>query len=447
MSTSLRRFLVPFPGLLLLAPAAGALTPQSLEPLRVMPVGDSITQGGNGYGSWRYWLWFSLPPAPVFDMVGDRHQVSPRDLPGNPDLGVYIRYYAGFDPDHEAFWGARSDQVAGQIFRAVDLTHPDVLLVHLGTNDIGQLGVSGLENARTYLTRLLTEARAAQPGVQVFLAQIIPIARSSGYGAATDLVPILNGIIGDVAAAESTLASPITLVDQYTGFEPLLELQSGGVHPNVLGEHHMAANWLASLLAHLDPPRPPREFTPLVLDPSFESLELADFAMAERPPGPWHSGGTTNTLRGIYNPGGNTYYGAEDDGVPAGADGAHVAYLYDYGPGDESVALYQTLATTCELGGIYTLTVAVGNRFQTNPYGPSTFGGFKIELLSGSTVLASVADTFVPPPGEFRDATLAFSANPLAPKLRRRALTVRMRLTNGLQGSATDFDNVRLSVK
>ena len=170
--------------------------------------------------------------------------------------------------------------------------------------------------------------------------------------------------------------------------------------------------------------------------------------MAERPSGtPWISGGTANTYRGVFNPGSDSYLGAAGNGTPLGADGDEVAYLYDAGPGVESVAMLQTIPTTCELGKTYTLTVAFGNRLQTNPYGPSLYGGFRFELLAENDVLVALSDSLVPPPGEFRDASVSFTADRLPVRLRRRALSVRLRLTSGVQGSSTDFDNVRLSVR
>ncbi len=435
----------------LLAAAPAAQDTSFRQPLakrRLMPVGDSITQGGDGFASWRYPLWFALPAELGLEFVGRRSWVFPTNTESNPNAKLYPDYHGAFDRDHEAWWGARTDQIAGLIYRASEAQRPDVVLVHLGTNDIGQLGEAGLENVRTHLSRLVAEVRAVRPSASFFLAQVIPIGQGNTFFEHGSLVSALNEEIVAVAQTSWTAASPVVPVDQFTGFDLATEMQSGGLHPNELGEQRIAKVWRAALAAHLPFALPPRHVAAAVLDPSFEALALADLVVVERPSGqPWASGGTPNTFRGVYNPGSDTYHGAAGSGTPVGADGDEVAYLYDAGAGSEATALYQTLATTCELGKTYTLRVAVGNRLPGNPYGPSTWGGFRIELLAGNEVIASVKDSLVPPPGEFRDASVAVTMNPLPVRLRRQALTVRMKLTNGAPGSATDFDRVRLEVR
>ena len=53
------------------------------------------------------------------------------------------------------------------------------------------------------------------------------------------------------AAANSTAASPITVVDQFTGFNPAMgQDTSDGVHPNASGSTKIAAKWFAR--AHAD---------------------------------------------------------------------------------------------------------------------------------------------------------------------------------------------------
>jgi hypothetical protein len=209
----------------------------------------------------------------------------------------------------------------------------------------------------------------------------------------------------------------------------------------------MAAVWLASLIENYVAPPPPRVPLPDVPDGSFEALDLPDLLVVQQPSAtPWRSAGTSATFRGLYNPGGDTYLDAHGNGVPRGGKGHDVAFLFDAGPGNESCALYQTLATTCERGRRYALTVAIGRRFDTNPYG-TTYGGFRLELLAGNDVLGVLEDSLVPPPGEFQDATLVVDTRTMPVRIQGQALTVRMRLATGAAGSATDFDWVRLEME
>ncbi|MEO1087168.1 MAG: G-D-S-L family lipolytic protein, partial [Acidobacteriota bacterium] len=72
-------------------------------PTRILFVGDSITQGGQGYASYRYPLYFDLLVAGYdVDFVG------PRDAAHNnvpPQPALYPDYDTTFDRDHAGYWG------------------------------------------------------------------------------------------------------------------------------------------------------------------------------------------------------------------------------------------------------------------------------------------------------------------------------------------------------
>ncbi len=424
-----------------LAPAAQRLVP------RLMPLGDSITQGGQGFASWRYPLWFALSSAHAVDFVGSRSIVFNGDGPGNPNTLVYTNYYTSFDRDHEGWWGIRTDQVDALAYSAALAAQPDLVLVHLGTNDIGQYGPLGLNNALFYLPRILAHIRAARPAVRIFVAQLIPIGPGTGYFDYAPLVDVFNVELAAIVQAESSPASPVYLVDQNTGFDVASHLQSDGLHPNVAGEIRMANVWSAALLANWIAPPPPTRRSVTLADGGFELPLLAlDGQSLEAPTSTaWHFGATVGAARGIYNPGASSYAGAAGLGTPQGAEGAQVLYLSDDVGRNAAAVAFQTLATTLENGLTYTLRVAVGRRLRGNPSG-TVYGGFKIELLAGNDVIALATDTFVPAAGTFQDATL--SCGPDVPaKWRGRALTVRFTTTSTAPHSATDFDDVRLTAQ
>ena len=77
------------------------------RPVRIMPLGDSITEGTSGDATWRYWLQKSVEAEGcVVDYVGSRRGV----LHGKPR-------FSDFDPDHEGHWGWTTAQVKAQIDR------------------------------------------------------------------------------------------------------------------------------------------------------------------------------------------------------------------------------------------------------------------------------------------------------------------------------------------
>src|SRR5947209_14639864 len=110
-------------GALLAAPAPARASVAS-RPIRVMPLGDSITWGvGSSTGSsYRADLWRRLVTQAGYhiDFVGSQQSGS---LP---------------DTDNEGHSGWRIDQIAGGIDGWLATYQPDVVLLHIGTNDMNQ---------------------------------------------------------------------------------------------------------------------------------------------------------------------------------------------------------------------------------------------------------------------------------------------------------------------
>jgi lysophospholipase L1-like esterase len=235
--------------LAVLAPSrAGAQT-------RILPLGDSITQGGQGFASYRYALWFQLEQAGRdVDFVGQRTALFGG---GTPDASAYPAYLTTFDRDHEGYWGWRTDEIDGITAAIASAAQPDIVLVHLGTNDIGQLGAAGVANADTHLRSIVAKLRAAVPRVTILLARVIPIGPGTTYFANAAQVAPLNTAISAIAADLDTPASRIFAVDQNTGFDVATMVQPDGLHPNLAGEAHMAGVWFARLSTLLPPgPQP-----------------------------------------------------------------------------------------------------------------------------------------------------------------------------------------------
>lgn len=220
---------------------------------RLMPLGDSITQGGQDFVSYRYELWFDLQDAGyVVDFVGGRDFINS----GTPDPALYPEYLTTFDRDHEGWWGRRTDEIADLILAAANAALPDIVLLHLGTNDIGQQASAGVTNAQSNLPLIVERLRQANPDVTIVMAQVIPIGPGSSYFANADQVAPLNAAISAIAAQLSTAQSPIVLVDAGAGFDLATMMQADGLHPNALGEAHIAAIWQAALEPLL-PDNPP----------------------------------------------------------------------------------------------------------------------------------------------------------------------------------------------
>ena len=127
----------------------------------------------------------------------------------------------------------------------------DIVLLHFATNDVwnNKTPATILQAYTTILGRL----RAANPNVRVLVAQIIPL-QPSGCNDCPTRVQNLNAMIPGWAATNSTAASPITVVDQATGFNPAMgQDTSDGVHPNATGSQKIATKWFNALMSLVSP--------------------------------------------------------------------------------------------------------------------------------------------------------------------------------------------------
>jgi len=218
---------------------------------RIMPLGDSTTASV----CYRAQLWQMLKQANrTFDFIGSRN--------GDPGCNV-----SGYDRDNEGHGGyiltdilkaagtgtrpGGADSSDPYVSDARDLATwfdgrpADIVLMHFGTNDVwNNIAPANILNA---YTAVLNKLRAVNPNVRVMVAQIIPL-QPSGCSDCTTRAQNLNAQIPAWATANSTAASPITVVDQFTGFNPAQgQDTSDGVHPNASGSTKIAAKWLTAL--------------------------------------------------------------------------------------------------------------------------------------------------------------------------------------------------------
>ncbi|MFK3985185.1 cellulose binding domain-containing protein [Micromonospora sp. NPDC050397] len=205
----------------------------ALAPVRIMPLGDSIT---GSPGCWRSTLWNRLQNTgyPNIDFVGT---LGPQGC-GQP-----------YDGDNEGHGGFLVTNVANQnqLPGWLSATRPDIVLMHFGTNDVW----SNIAPA-TILTaygKLVDQMRASNPATKVLVAKIIPMAPSS-CGECGQRVVALNNAIPAWAAAKTTAQSPVTVVDQWTGFSTSGDTYDG-VHPNASGDQKMSDRWYPALTTAL----------------------------------------------------------------------------------------------------------------------------------------------------------------------------------------------------
>ncbi|WP_410810768.1 cellulose binding domain-containing protein [Micromonospora sp. 067-2] len=206
------------------APAAVA------APVRVMPLGDSIT---GSPGCWRSILWNRLQSAGHLDVdfVGT---LGPQGC-GRP-----------YDGDNEGHGGYLVTNVANQnqLPGWLSATRPDIVLMHFGTNDVWST-IAPATILSAY-SKLVDQMRASNPAMRVIVAKIIPMAPPTCSQCGQRVVA-LNAAIGGWAAGKSTPQSPIVVVDQWTGFSTAADTYDG-VHLNAAGDQKMSDRWYPALV-------------------------------------------------------------------------------------------------------------------------------------------------------------------------------------------------------
>lgn len=198
------------------------------RPVKIMPLGDSITQAPGGQASYRYWLWKDLNTAGYsVNFVGS----GLIGYTGEP------RFY-DFDQNHEGHAMYSTSTVLANAWNWANFANPDVVLLHIGTNDVGD-GVP-TNTIINNISQIIDVLRSVNPNVTILLAQLIPYAGQEAG------ISTLNAAMPGLASSKNTASSRIIVVDQYTGFNAASDTVDG-IHPNEAGEKKMSARWYSAL--------------------------------------------------------------------------------------------------------------------------------------------------------------------------------------------------------
>lgn len=226
------------------------------KPLQIMLLGDAITASEEGRRSYRYYLWRRLVDEEIeFDFIGTQHL-------NYGGKGYWPRYRSlVFDRDHEAHRDWRIDHVVngkdgertkGNLEKWLDGYTPDIAVVMLGTHDV--LEDKETEWAEREMRRVVETLRADNDQIAILLVVPPPVKHDNA-----ELIMPLGEAYAKIADRDSTVNSPIRLVDLPRAFDSELHLAYDGVQPNDAGERLIAAQVALSLLlldeAHLDPVR------------------------------------------------------------------------------------------------------------------------------------------------------------------------------------------------
>jgi lysophospholipase L1-like esterase len=199
-----------------------------IAPVKIMPLGDSITYGTHGTGEtrtndlitgYRQPLYLSLTDAGFyFDFVGSK-------IAGDSATPV-------FDYEHEGHAGWRDDEVADYVYQWLFNKPADIVLLHIGTNE--------LTTSPSDVEDILNEIDRYSEDITVLLARIIN--RQTYHPETTQF----NDNVQAMAEDRIAEGDKIIIVDQESALNYSTDMWDD-VHPNDSGYNKMAGVWLDSL--------------------------------------------------------------------------------------------------------------------------------------------------------------------------------------------------------
>lgn len=111
----------------------------------------------------------------------------------------------------------------------------------LGTNDV-LLGKQPVGNVLAAYDILINQMRAKNPKIRLIFSNLLPLDPARWPKAGVDGIVTLNTAIRQYAPSKSTRDSPVTFVDNYTGFDAVADT-ADGEHPNDAGNEKMATKF------------------------------------------------------------------------------------------------------------------------------------------------------------------------------------------------------------
>ncbi|KAK2009271.1 fibronectin type III domain-containing protein [Colletotrichum eremochloae] len=233
------------------------------SPIRVMIVGDSMSQGREGDFTWRYRLWQWMMEERIdFQFVGPYKGTKTPEVPRPPqlpapeaeptldnnvpiDLGGYA-VGVKFDSWHFSVWGQQATQCKDLVQDQVGRFRPDYMLIMLGFNDMGW-GVTDAKGTIVAMEELINRTRAANPAIKLAIADVPQRTPVEGTEKLAPMVDRYNRLLWASARNWATQQSPVELVEICNNYD-CSHGSYDGLHPNALGEFQIAKAFSRSLV-------------------------------------------------------------------------------------------------------------------------------------------------------------------------------------------------------
>ncbi len=200
------------------------------QPLQIMPLGDSITEGyiedvdTSNFSGYRSHLWYMLQNA--------KYEAN---FVGSQIAGESVEPV--FDADHEGYYGWTSYALDDIAYASLVQNPADIVLLHIGSNDLA-IGPS-TDGVTQILDQIDRYERDSGQTVKVFVAMII---EQADYD-----VKQFNENLAATIGTRIRYGDNLTLVNMYTGAGLTINDYSDRIHPNGSGYSKMAAVWFNAI--------------------------------------------------------------------------------------------------------------------------------------------------------------------------------------------------------
>ena len=279
--------------------------------LKIMPLGDSITEGTLFPGGYRIALEDQLSDLDV-DFVGS--------LSNGPS--------ALSDKDHEGHGGFGIAEITTSVNAWVNTQQPDIITLMIGTNDMFDPGVASTAASR--LSALIDQINTLSPDTNLVVASLPPFTQDATIN---QRVVAFNSALPDIVSSKIAQGRNVALVDIYNQLTAS-DISEDGFHPNQSG-HSKIAEALESAIRSIPEPTPSAPgVTPVTSPSDFNGDQQTDIV--------WRNSATGDNTVWLMN-GLNV---AQDVAISSVADPSwSISGTGDFNGDDQSDILWRNSAT------------------------------------------------------------------------------------------------------
>ncbi len=213
--------------------------------IKVLSMGDSITKGSKSC-SYRTPLVKMLQNYPA-EFVGKQGKDST-----HPSECTQTNFEHEGRPGWRTIdWLESAESGNNRAYGAAKLQKADIVLLHIGSNDINRGELPGIYDRGTgsgtetvgRISAMIDDILAGSPTATVYVADLIPWPADPIANANLDLLRLEINTMAEHRAAKG---DNVTLVKVYEGFQPNM-MQADKVHPNAAGDAYLAGKWLEAM--------------------------------------------------------------------------------------------------------------------------------------------------------------------------------------------------------